>query len=150
MTSPYQRYQGFWPHKMDPKFRVAIPASWRQELGSTLHVMCSRQYDMPVIRVLTQEAYDLKVDLVLNSDKTPAEKERILGKLANLSRPCVVNDQGKLLVPKEFSLVAGLSADGEAIMVGRGNFFQIWNRQNFTQMFDIESQPEAEDDLGIF
>lgn len=135
---------------MDPKFRVAIPALWRQEPGTVLQVMYSKQYNLPVIRVLTREAYDLKVSLVLESDKTHAEKDRILGKLANATRPTTVNEQGKVLIPKDYSEKVGLCADGEAIMVGRGNFFQIWNRPNFDAMLEIESQPETEDDLGIF
>ncbi len=150
VSSYNQRYTGFKPAKMDPKFRVSIQPSWRPEAGGSLFLMFSQSYDMPVVRVLTQEAYNEKVDLIKGSDKTPAEKNKTLGRLAMLCREANLNDQGKLLVPKDLSEKAGITSDSDVTLAGRGNHFEIWSSTNFDKVLEIESSQKEDDDLGIF
>lgn len=150
MTSNNQRYKGFKPFKMDPKFRVSVPVLWRPEAGALLFLMFSKEHGMPVVKVLSQEAYDEKVEIIRNSDKTPAEKGKMLGKLAMRCREASLNDQGKLLVPKDLSETAGIAADADVMLAGRGIHFEIWSKANFDAVFAIETSEEEEDDLGIF
>lgn len=145
-----QRYKGFTPYKMDPKFRVSIPTTWRPEAGAPLFLLFSKVHEMPVVKVLSEEAYSEKVELIKSSDKTPAEKGKMLGKLAMLSREASLNDQGKLLVPKDLSEKAGIVAEAEVVLVGRGIHFEIWSKENFAAELDIETGREENDELGIF
>jgi len=150
MTSHHQFYKGFKPFKMDPKFRVSIPVAWRPEGGASLLLLFSKQYDMPLVKVLSQEAYDEKVELIRNSDKTPAEKGQTLGKLAMLCREASLNEQGKLLVPKDLSEKAGIAAESDVVLAGRGIHFEIWSKENFEKVLEIETSHREDDDLGIF
>ena len=150
MISNHQRYKGFKPFKMDPKFRVSVPVAWRPEAGAPLFLLFSKQHEMPVVKVLSQEAYDEKEQIIQNSDKTPAEKSKMLGRLAMLSREVTLNEQGKLLVPKDLSEKAGIEADGDVYLAGRGIYFEIWSKTNFDKVFEIESATEEDDELGIF
>lgn len=150
MSITSQRYKGFKPFKMDPKYRVSIPTGWRPEPGASLFMMYASQHDMPFVKVLSQEAYDEKVALIQNSEKTPAEKGRMLGKLAMFSREASLNDQGKLLVPKDLSERAGIAAESEVMLAGRGIHFEIWSIANFEVKLGLEMAQEEDDDLGIF
>jgi len=150
MTSTHQHYKGFKPFKMDPKFRVSVPVAWRPEVGASLFLLFSKEHEMPVVKVLSQEAYDEKVDLIKGSDKTPAEKGKMLGKLAMLCREASLNEQGKLLVPKDLSEKAGIAADSDVMLAGRGIHFEIWSKANFDKVLEIETSQEEDDDLGIF
>jgi len=150
MSSNHQRYKGFKPFKMDPKFRVSIPTAWRPEAGKPLFLLFSKAHEMPVVKVLSQEAYDEKVELVRSSDKTPAEKGKMLGKLAMLCREATLNDQGKLMVSKELSEKAQIAADSDVMLAGRGIHFEIWSKANFDKVLEIETGQDDEDDLGIF
>lgn len=150
MTSTHQHYKGFKPFKMDPKFRVSVPGAWRPEAGASLFLLFSKEHDMPVVKVLSQQAYDEKVELIKGSDKTPAEKGKMLGKLAMLCREASLNDQGKLLVPKDLSEKAGIAADSDVMLAGRGIHFEIWSKANFDTVLEIETSQEENDDLGIF
>lgn len=106
---------------------------------------------MPLVKVLSQAAYDKKVELILNDERmTEKKKGEMLGKLAMLSREATLNDQGKLLVPKDLSEQADIKADGDVALVGRGNYFQIWSKTNFEVMLEIETNQVEDDDLGIF
>jgi DNA-binding transcriptional regulator/RsmH inhibitor MraZ len=150
MASNHQRYKGFKPFKMDPKFRVSIPPAWRPEADAPLFLLFSKEYEMPVVKVLSQEAYDEKERIIHHSDKTPAEKNKLLGKLAMLSREVTLNEQGKLLVPKDLSEKAGIAADSDVVLAGRGIHFEIWSKANFDRKLEIETSEDVDDDLGIF
>ncbi len=150
MISNHQRYKGFKPFKMDPKFRVSVPVAWRPEAGEPLFLLFTKRHEMPVVKVLSQEAYDEKERIIQNSDKTPGEKDRILGRLAMLSREVTLNEQGKLLIPKDLSEKAGIEADGDVYLAGRGIHFEIWSKTHFDKVFEIESDNKEDDELGIF
>lgn len=145
-----QRYTGFHPYKIDPKFRVSVQASWRPEVGASLYLLFAKDQGLPLVRVLSKEAYGHKVSVINGSDKTPAEKSKLLAKLALLSREATVNEQGKLLVPKDLSEKAEIAPDSDVILAGRGMNFEIWSKKNFDTYLAHLTGEDAEDDLGIF
>ena len=145
-----QRYTGYHPYKIDPKYRVSIQASWRPEAGEGFFLLFAKDLGFPLVRVLTKAAYQYRVDTINQSEKPVAEKTRLLSKLAVLSRQATVNDQGKLLVPKDLSEQAGIGPDSEVMLAGRGMMFEIWNRANFDKYLEILTADDADDDLGIF
>lgn len=151
MYSDFQRFLANHSHKMDPKFRVSIPGAWRLEAMGNLFLMSSREYGLPVVKVLGDAAYQNRIEVIRGSEKhTEAEKARMIGKLASMCRPAAVNEQGKLLIPKELSESVGIEANGEAWLVGRGPHFEIWSKENYLRMRDLESAQEEDDELGIF
>lgn len=150
MSGNYQRYKGFTPYKMDPKFRVSVPTAWRPETGGVLFLLFSKEHGMPLVKVLSHEAYGEKVSLIQSSDKSPVEKGKLLGKLAMLCREVSLNEQGKLLVPKDLSEKADIEADSEVVLAGRGIHFEIWSKANFERVLNIETREDENDDLGIF
>lgn len=134
---------------MDPKFRVSVPVDFRPAADGKVFLLSAESYDMPVVRVLNQEDYDRRVATVQNSSKTPKEKTQILGILASRCREASINEQGKLLVPKDLSDEAGIQAEASVWLVGRQSYFEVWNEENYTRVRQIE-KAAAEDDLGIF
>lgn len=145
-----QRYTGFYPYKIDPKFRVSIQSAWRPEAGEPLYLLLANDLGLPLVRVLDKASYDFKVKTINDSGKTPLEKGKLLAKLALLSRTATVNEQGKLLVPKDLSEQAGIQPDSEVMLAGRGMNFEIWDRAIFDQYLAKLTGEDAEDDLGIF
>lgn len=145
-----QRCTGFHPYKIDPKFRVSIQASWRPEPGSSLYLMFAKDLGVPLVRVLSKASYNHKVATINGSDKTPAEKTKLLAKLALLVREANVNEQGKLLVPKDLSEMAGIAPESDVMLAGRGMNFEIFSKANFDTYFAQLTDEEVEDDLGIF
>ncbi len=140
---------GYTPYKMDPKYRVSIPTAWRPAAGEVLFLLSSKTHEMPVIKVLSEKAYNQRKETVNQSDLTPAKKMAQLGRLAMLCRVASVNEQGKLLVPKELSEAAGISAESEVVLAGRDLHFEVWSKHNHARVLEIEMTPDAEDDLGI-
>lgn len=142
-------YLGYHAYKMDPKHRVSIPTAWRPATGETLFLLSSKTHDMDMIKVLSQAAYDRRVEIVQTSDLSQARKTALLGSLSMLSREASVNDQGKLLVPKELSEGAGIAAESEVMLVGRGMHFEVWNKEAHAKTLEIERAQAGADELGI-
>lgn len=140
---------GYTPYKMDSKYRVSIPTAWRPAAGEVLFLLSSKTHDMPVIKVLSQQAFDERVKIVRDSELTPAKKTAKLGQLSMLCRVASVNDQGKLLVPKDLSEAVGIAAESEVVLAGRGMHFEVWSKTNHGRVLEIEMTPDEEDDLGI-
>lgn len=150
METDDQRYKGFTQYKMDPKFRVSVPTAWRPEANSALFLQFSSRHEMPVVKVLTKEAYMEKVARIKGSGKTFADQTFLLGKLAMLCKEVNLNDQGKLLIPKDISESAEIAAESDVFLAGRGNHFEVWSKANFDKVLALESRPVEADDLGIF
>lgn len=150
MSNTFQPYKGFKPFKMDPKYRVSVPSAWRPEAGAPLFLLFSSEHDMPVVKVLSQLAYDERVARIKESNKTHAEKDQLLGRLAMLCRETTLNEQGKLLIPKDLSEMAGIAAESEVILAGRGLHFEVWSKSNFDTKLAIELGQKGDDTLGVF
>src|SRR6478752_4124647 len=140
---------GYTPYKMDPKYRVSIPTAWRPAPGESLYLLSSKTYGMPVIKVLSEKAYTERRETVKNSDLTPGQKIAKLGQFAMLCRVASVNDQGKLLIPKDLSEAAGIAAESEVVLAGRDLHFEVWSKANHARVLEIEMAPDEDDDLGI-
>ncbi len=128
--------QGAFEHKLDPKCRVSVPADWRNVAGSgQLRLLQSSSYELPALRVLTEEEYD---DMLKTVDAmegwSPAQKKKMKGKIHSRSQKVSMSDQGKLLVPKAWCSHPEIEP-GEAIkLVGRGTYFEILNLANYAVM----------------
>jgi DNA-binding transcriptional regulator/RsmH inhibitor MraZ len=133
-----QRYLGFKPYSVDPKYRFAVPPAWRPEAGGILYLLFSRTNDMPMIKVLTQAGYDERVAIVEASTLDPAAKRETLGSFAMLCREATLNEQGKLLIPKDLSERAEIKPDSEIMLVGRHGHFEVWAKPHFERTQEIE------------
>ena len=112
--------------------------------------MFAKDLGVPLVRVLSKGSYNHKVETINNSDKTPADKTKLLAKLALLVREANVNEQGKLLVPKDLSEMAGIAPDSDVVLAGRGMNFEIFSKANFDIYFAQLTDGDEADDLGIF
>jgi len=114
-----------------------------------LYLLSSRAYEMPMIKVLTQSGYDDRLAIVDNSDLSPVKKRMAKGRLAMLCREVTINDQGKMLIPKDLSELAEIKPGSEIMLAGREEHFEVWNIKNYERYLEIERTQDDEDELGI-
>lgn len=151
MTPNYERYTGQKSLKMDPKNRISIQSSWRPETGVPLYLQHGESHGFPFLKVLSREAYLERVQRVHDSNKTAAEKSELISLLAQSCRDASINDQGRLLIPKEVGDKAGIAAESDVILVGCGIHFEIWDKERFEKKQAAQKSRIAQlDDLGIF
>lgn len=149
MPSSSKVHESHFDYKMDPKFRVSIPVEWRPETEETaIRLQLSKEHELPVIKVYSEEEFDLKFEQVAKSDLTPAKKQQIVGHLRMMSKKAFVSNQGKLTVPKDWSEQIGLQADSPVILAGRGPFYMICTPDTFERIKQIELGMD-DGDLGV-
>ena len=95
------RHLGFRPATMDRRFRVVIPPAWRPDADEPLFLLLSRTHELPVLKVLTQKGYEEEVKRISESDASEGRKRLLQGALAMHCRCATLNDQGKVLLPKD-------------------------------------------------
>ncbi|MBK1883465.1 hypothetical protein JIN85_13645 [Luteolibacter pohnpeiensis] len=135
---------------MDPKYRTSIPSGYRPPVGESLILMLAKSHDMPVVKVLPRADYERRVRDIQEAELTTADKTRRLGRLAGRCREVIVNEQGKLLVPKDLSESAHLKPEGSVVLLGRNSYFELWNEAYYQKAMEIEFGEAEEDDLGTY
>lgn len=153
MFSDLPKYHGFAEHKMDPKFRVAIPVDWRPEEGEALILQEASSGGVKCIRVNTVAAFGEMVDMIKNhSSRSPGEIRDALSYLYASIQKVSVNSQGKLLIPKEWSTRANIAAEAAVTLVGRGDYFDIFSAVDYDSARQLQKArvQESMGDLGIF
>ncbi len=150
MIPQFQQYKGSFPYKTDSKNRVNVVPAWRPVQGEALNLMPSLSEGAKVIKVLTQEAFEYRVERIKQHATSPKEESQLKTKLVRLLREANVNEQGKLLIPKDLADYAGISPDSEVMLSAGDSHYEIWNRAKFEEIFGLSAVPEEDDHLAIF
>jgi DNA-binding transcriptional regulator/RsmH inhibitor MraZ len=151
MEHNYERYMGDKSLRMDPKNRVSIQSSWRPEAGTPLYLQPGENNGLTFLKVLSQEAYRELMQRINETNKSPVEKHELRSWLAQSCRDASINEQGRLLVPKEVGEKVGIVADSDVVLLGCGIHFEIWSKENYEKKLAArKARLAALDDIGIF
>lgn len=149
MSSAGQSYHGFKPYTIDAKNRVAVQPAWRPAEDEAVFLLHSSTHGMPMLKVITQRAYDERLEIIAKSDLSEREKRELEGILAANCREVTINDQNKLTVPKDLCELAEIKPETEIYQVGRQRHFEIWNFEYYEKARQIERAMAGVDKLGI-
>ncbi|MBQ9458477.1 MAG: division/cell wall cluster transcriptional repressor MraZ [Oscillospiraceae bacterium] len=119
---------GQYPHSIDAKGRLFIPAKLREELGETFYVTISM-----TDRCLTVYSEDGWEKLMEKFDSLPYTEARKAARLvfANAAK-CDPDSQGRILLPQKLRDYAGLKKD--VIVAGVSKRAEIWDAEKWTEM----------------
>lgn len=149
MIPQFQAYKGSFPYKTDPKNRVTVVPAWRPAPGEALNIMASKSVEgVTILKVLTNEAFEFRVLQIQEHLETPKERALVKSRLVRKLREVTVNDQGKLLIPKDLATIANVGPDTEVTLCAGDSHFEIWNRAEF-EKHNTEDLNLEDDVLGI-
>ncbi|MEO5336952.1 MAG: division/cell wall cluster transcriptional repressor MraZ [Magnetospirillum sp. WYHS-4] len=119
-------------NKIDKKGRVSVPKPFRDALAPASAAggaSFSGLYAYPLFKVPALEACDEAFLQRLSSsledlDMFSDEQDDLAAILLENAHPLPFDPEGRIVLPKELADHAGI--DGEALFVGRGTRFQIW------------------------
>ena len=128
-NSNQHAYAGTFRHAMDGKHRVTIPARWRHG-GDEEQFYLMPSPDGTFLYALPPSEFQ-KVYETINSDpRIPAQDRRRFARhFFSQAQHCVVDRQGRLLLPDEFRRQAGL--ESELVLVGTYDRFEVWNPERW-------------------
>jgi MraZ protein len=125
------RFRGYFKHSVDAKGRVAIPTSYRQILPlktkNELLLNKGRDCTIEVHPLIEWEKFEK--DILLKLSRFQADSLRIRRFLQANVVMVKIDFQGRILIPAQYKQYAKI--EGEAIISGVGNYFEIWNPKKF-------------------
>ena len=136
---------GQFPHNIDAKSRLFIPAKLREELGDVFHVTIGQDGCLSVFS-------DAKWEAIMEDLKTRSYSEvKTLRPMFANAADCEPDGQGRILIPALLRKYASL--EKEVVVVGSFDRVEIWNAQRWadleTAAFDSGALEKAMEELGL-
>ncbi len=138
-------FRGSAPAKIDAKGRLKVPTEFRRLLaeryGDEVFITSvlgnsALLYPLPV-----WEGIEARLAEVPSSNRV---KQRYLERVNHFGQQLRLDGQGRVLIPA--LLRERSDVDGEVVVSGRLDHFEIWNREHFDHRLDEE--PFTEDDFA--
>ena len=112
-------FVGSYPHSLDSKKRVFIPAKYREELGGEFYI--TRKFD-PYLSIYTAkdwEEYVARLSALPEAEAYPLQ-EYILGS----AQKCTPDSNGRIILDEK--LMKHASINKNVVFVGSGQQIKIW------------------------
>jgi transcriptional regulator MraZ len=131
-------FLGSYQHNLDDKGRLMIPARYRETLDGGAYIT---QGFERCLMVMTGQYFRQVIDN-LNTLSLTDPNARLLRRLVMATAFQVEIDKvGRVLVPQSLRTFAGL--DGEAIVAGQGEYFEVWAPAEWDEQLKLMQDTET-------
>jgi len=139
------RFRGQFKHAIDHKGRIAVPAPFRRGLeGSNERTLVlTKGYDGEIEVHPLSEWETFEKETLMAIPRYKRETRRFMRRRAAAATEVDLDSQGRIMLPRHLVEYAGV--EGEAIISGAINYFEIWNPITF-EKFEQESEQNQEAD----
>lgn len=137
-----QLFLGQFYHNLDDKGRLMVPVRYRDHLiPDGAYVMQGFDRNLMVLPSIKYQEFSQRVNQMSLTDS----EARLLKRLVFATADRVeVDKAGRILLPQFLRKYAGL--EGESVVVGMGDFFEIWSPEAWndqsTELEEVQSNPD--------
>jgi MraZ protein len=136
-------FLGQYFHSLDQKGRLTIPAKYRELLGS--EVIITKGFDLNLL-VMPAEVFESWANQINDQNYADPNARLLRRYLFSNGEQVEVDRTGRVLIPQYLREKANLNS--EIVIVGVGNFFEIWSKENWEKHKQVLD--EAETDVARF
>ncbi len=115
-------FLGRYEHTIDDKGRLTIPARYRELLEDGAYVTQGFDHNLIVHPVASFEEMSARVNRLAFTDPVARQLKRYIFSAAER---CDIDKAGRILLPQFLRELA--QVDGAVILVGAGDYFEIWS-----------------------
>jgi MraZ protein len=132
-------FLGEFHHSFDDKSRLTVPSRFREDFSRGAFII--QGFDRNLM-VLTPPAFDAIYSHVMEMNILDPQARLLRRHIIGKANQVDLDRSGRILISQELRAWAGLDAD--VIIVGQGNYFEIWKTElwqeldNQSQVFDAE------------
>ena len=126
-------FLGRYPARLDDKFRVPIPGKYRERFDAPAYLTSGNG---AYIAVYTKETFDGASAEVLAIPANTLEGQKARRKFFGDAQDVAKDLQGRLLIPAPLRGKAGLLEKGDVMIVGSGEWFEIWDAETWRKNQD--------------
>jgi MraZ protein len=131
-------FLGQFRHNLDDKGRLTIPAVFRDSVGQGAFI--SQGFDRNLM-VMTAEYFQQVYERINAMSITDPSARLLRRLLLSNAYQVEVDKAGRILVPQHLRQFLGL--DGEAMVVGQGEYFEIWSPSGWDEQMQALEDTEA-------
>jgi MraZ protein len=131
-------FLGRYEHTIDEKGRLTIPVRYRELLANGAYVSQGFDHNLMVLPAPSFEQMFVHVNQMSMTDPTARQLKRFVFSSAERVD---FDRAGRLLLPQ--FLRDAVRLDGTAIIVGVGDFFEIWSPEYWSQQNELLQDTEA-------
>jgi MraZ protein len=134
-------FLGQYRHNLDSKDRLTIPAKYRTQLGDGFTIVQGYDRNLAAYPDESFEQVARKVRGLNPTDLTARMLSRMVFSTANRVD---IDRGGRVLIPEFLRKFAGLA--NEVVLVGMGDFFEIWSSEEWAKQEAALMDAEANAD----
>jgi len=131
-------FLGRYEHAIDEKGRITIPVRYRELLANGAFV--TQGFDRNLM-VLTAPSFEQISRTVNEMSLTNPDARQLKRLIFSSAERCEIDRAGRMLLPQFLRESAQL--DGAAMIIGAGDYFEIWSPQYWKQQNEILQDAEA-------
>ncbi len=131
-------FLGRYQHSLDNKGRLTIPSRFREALGSGAYVV--QGFDGNLM-VLPPQVFAVLYQRVSRLSITDPKARLLRRLILSAAAEVELDRSGRILIPPYLREAAGL--DGEVVLVGVGDYFEIWGAEAWQQQVLALQDAEA-------
>ncbi|MDH4229893.1 MAG: division/cell wall cluster transcriptional repressor MraZ [Nitrospirota bacterium] len=126
-------------NRIDAKGRLAIPAKFREVVGSAARLVVTRKVLDPCLEVFSEERWREFMDRLQTLSQVKPEVRQFRRMLYSGAEVCSLDRQGRILIPAHLREYAGL--DRETVLAGTGDTFEIWDEARWQAEMNRTTDP---------
>ncbi len=131
-------FLGRYHHTLDKKGRLTIPARFRDALEGGAYLVQGFDRNLMVLTPPVFERIYRRVNALSMTDPVARQLKRLIFSAAS---PVEVDRAGRILIPPY--LREAIALEGEAVVVGVGDYFEIWPATAWEEQMAVLQDAEA-------
>lgn len=131
-------FLGKYEHNIDDKGRMTIPARYRDLISEGAYIYLGFDHNLIV---MTKEPYEQIYQQVNQMNMTDPIARQLKRHILSQTDWVEVDKAGRILIPHFLRQSAAI--DGQAIVVGVGDYFEIWSPENWSKENELIQDVEA-------
>jgi len=131
-------FLGQYEHAIDEKGRLTIPARFREALANGAYVLQGFDHNLIVLDSPSFESIYARVNQMSMTDPTARQLKRFIFSTAERVE---IDRAGRMLLPSFLRDSAQL--DGSAVVVGVGDYLEIWSPEVWARQQDLLQDVDA-------
>ena len=141
-------FRGATQITLDAKGRVAIPARYRERIAARCagQLICTVDQDPCLLLYPLPDWEEIERKLMRLSSFNPGTR-RLQRLMVGYASELELDSHGRVLIPRELREFASL--ERQAMLIGQGNKFELWDEQRWNERRDSWLDGEAGSGLGL-
>lgn len=124
-------FVGEYDRSVDGNGRLALPADFRDALGSKCYVTCDPEGFVKITTEATFQADAEHLKELVRDGRRPASALRSFGVSTNVA---AIDKQGRITLDEHCRTHAGLASGGQAVIAGAIDNLEVWRPSRYRQV----------------